>query len=109
MKDLCCSIIISILLLSTGGCTSAPHNAEQEAIVDSGTFVAASGETVRAVYYQNQTVELTLFDGTRTTLSQAISASGSRYVQGPREWWEHHGEATYSISDKPVFVGKLQR
>jgi membrane-bound inhibitor of C-type lysozyme len=41
-------------------------------------------------------------------LSHALSASGARYVSGPYEWWEHHGEATYSVNDTQVFLGKLK-
>lgn len=92
--------------MATGG--SAPATG-QHSIIGSGTFVDASGETIHAVYRQNKTVELTFSDGTKKTLSQAMSASGSRHVLGSNEWWEHQGEATYTVNDKPVFIGKIQR
>lgn len=65
-------------------------------------------ETIRADYRDNGTVTLTFADGTTRVLSQALSASGARYVSGSDEWWEHHGEATYSVNGKWMFLGKLK-
>lgn len=39
---------------------------------------------------------------------QAISASGTRYVLGVEEWWEHQGEATLSRDGRVVFTGRLK-
>ncbi len=41
-------------------------------------------------------------------LNLAVSASGARYTSGINEWWEHQGEATYSVNDELVFKGRLQ-
>ncbi len=42
-------------------------------------------------------------------MTLAVSASGARFVSGKNEWWEHQGEATYSVNDELVFTGRLQR
>jgi membrane-bound inhibitor of C-type lysozyme len=71
-------------------------------------FVSGSGQTIRADYRDNGTVTLTFTDGATKVLSQAISGSGARYVSGSDEWWEHQGEATYSVNGKRMFLGKLK-
>jgi membrane-bound inhibitor of C-type lysozyme len=98
------------LLILTGSASCAPVATPQSAasVVGSGVFVSDSGETIRADYRDNGTVTLTFADGTTRVLSQALSASGARYVSGSDEWWEHHGEAAYSVNGKQMFLGKLK-
>lgn len=98
-----------LLLLAATACSFAPAVTTQQALAGSGRFVAASGVAIDAVYFRDGTVALRLPDGTRKVLRQARSASGARYVQGTQEWWEHQGEATWSVDGKPVFVGEVQR
>ncbi|WP_292979071.1 MliC family protein [Nitrosomonas sp.] len=37
-------------------------------------------------------------------MTLAVSASGARFVAGKNEWWEHQGEATYSVNDELVNI-----
>jgi len=87
----------------------APRPGPGASVVNTGIFVADNGRTIRADYRADDTVTLTFADGSTKVLDQAVSASGSRYVAGRCEWWEHQGEATYSTDDKPVFVGARKR
>jgi hypothetical protein len=102
------SLMALLILTGSTSCASltTPHPAPS--VVGSGVFVSDSGQTIRADYRDNGTVTLTFTDGTRKVLSQALSASGARYVSGPYEWWEHQGEATYSVNEKQIFLGKLK-
>jgi len=72
-------------------------------------FISDSGQAVRAAYRDDDTVMLTFPDGRTEILNLAVSASGARFVAGKNEWWEHQGEATYSVNDELVFTGRLQR
>ncbi|MDO5610611.1 MAG: MliC family protein [Pseudomonadota bacterium] len=87
------------------------HNhAEPSAeVINTVTFVSAGNESITAIYKKNETVTLTLADGTTKTLPIAVSGSGARYAADGFEWWEHQGEATYSVDGKPVFAGKLKK
>lgn len=76
--------------------------------IGTGTFVAEGGQTIVATYLDNGTVSLVLADGSTKVLPQAVSGSGARYAADGFEWWEHQGEATYSVADKEVFSGKLK-
>jgi membrane-bound inhibitor of C-type lysozyme len=97
-------LIALLILIGSASCASV--TAPAASVVGSGEFVSDSGQTIRADYRDNRTVTLTFTDGTTRVLSQAVSGSGARYVSGPYEWWEHQGEARYSVNEKPVFVGK---
>jgi hypothetical protein len=102
------AIIVFVVLAGPVSCASVRPIPPAAAIVGSGVFVADSGQTIRADYRDDRTVTLTFMDGTTKVLSQAVSASGARYVSGSLEWWEHQGEATYSVDGKPMFRGKLR-
>lgn len=97
-----------LLTFGAAGCSSLPSQTSA-AIVGSGTFVSETGESIRADYRDNETVTLTLANGQTTTLDQAVSGSGARYVRGAEEWWEHQGEATLRRNGTVVFSGKLSR
>ena len=100
------SIILLACLLGTACCplnTSRTNPREQ--ILGDVVFVSTSGETVKAIYYANSTVELALPDGTKKTLKQAMSGSGTRYIQEGYQWWEHQGVGTYSVNEQSVFTG----
>ena len=85
------------------------NNAEPSTeVINTATFVSDGNESIVATYHKNETVTLTLTDGTTKTLPIAVSGSGARYAADGFEWWEHQGEATYSVDDKPVFVGTLK-
>lgn len=71
-----------------------------------GTFAAADGKEVTAVYTADS-VTLTLADGTTRTLKQAVSGSGIRFTDGDAEWTEHQGEGMYTVGGSNVFVGKV--
>lgn len=102
------SLVALLILAGAASCASVPAARSAASVVGSGVFVAESGQTIRADYRDDGTMTLTFMDGTTKVLSQAMSASGARYVSGPFEWWEHHGEATYSVSGKQTFLGKLR-
>lgn len=117
MKLLRAAACVIATLGLVAACTPAEQTASDVGIVvNSGVFVAASGKAVRAEYRSDdrpgpgrgESVSLTFADGTRKRLPLAISASGARYAAGNEEWWEHQGEATYSVNDQPVFVGRRQ-
>lgn len=101
-------ILALLLVFSLVGCSIVPDH-EGAALVGSGVFTSASGESILAEYRDNQTVTLTLVNGETRVLTQAISGSGARYVLGAEEWWEHQGEATLSRDGRVVFSGKLVR
>ena len=101
------SLITLLILTGSASCASVTTPKPAASVVGSGVFVSDSGHTIRADYRDNGTVTLTFADGTTQVLSQAVSGSGARYVSGSHEWWEHHGEATYSVNEKPLFRGKL--
>jgi uncharacterized membrane protein len=102
------SLIVLFILIGSSSCTSVTSPQPEASLVGSGVFVSDSGQTIRADYRDNSTVTLTFTDGTRKVFSQALSASGVRYVSGSYEWWEHQGEATYSVNEKQIFLGKLK-
>jgi membrane-bound inhibitor of C-type lysozyme len=98
-------LVALLILTASASCTSVTAPLPAASVVGSGEFVSDSGQTIRADYRDNRTVTLTFTDGTTRVLSQAVSGSGARYVSGPYEWWEHQGEARYSINEKPIFLG----
>jgi len=108
MKVLRDSLVVLLILTGSASCTSVTAPQPAAAVVGSGVFVSDSGQTIRADYRSDGTVTLTFTDGTTKVLSQAVSGSGARYVSGSYEWWEHQSEATYSITDKQLFRGKLK-
>ena len=99
-------IVLGLLLVAS--CATDRKAADSAAVVNTGVFVSASGEQVRAVYRDDDTVTLTMADGRQENLHIAVSGSGSRYVEGAHEWWEHQGEATLSVDGKVVFRGRRQ-
>jgi hypothetical protein len=102
------SLVALLILTGAASCASVTTPPPAASIVGSGVFVSDSGQTIRADYRDDGTVRLTFTDGTTKVLSQAVSGSGARYVSGPDEWWEHQGEATYSVNGKQMFLGKLK-
>jgi len=108
MKVFSDSLIALLILTGSASCASVTAPQAPASVVGSGAFVSDSGQTIRADYHDNGTVTLTFTDGTSRVLSQAVSASGARYVSGSDEWWEHQGEAMYSVNGKQMFLGKLK-
>lgn len=102
------SLMALLILTGSASCASVTTARPKASLIGSGVFVSDSGQTIRADYRDNGTVTLIFTDGTTKVLSQAVSASGARYVSGSYEWWEHQGEATYSVNEKQMFVGKLK-
>lgn len=97
--------IFPTLLATIVSCTT-PNT--KVSVISSVVFVSDSGQIVQAIYRDDDTVTLTFPDSRTEILNLAISASGARYVSGTNEWWEHQGEATYSVNDEQVFTGRLQ-
>ena len=102
------SLIALLILAGAASCASVTTPPPAARVVGSGVFVSDSGHTIRADYRDDRTVTLTFTDGTTKVLSQAVSGSGARYVSGPYEWWEHQGQARYSVDEKQIFLGKLR-
>lgn len=95
------------LILSAGlaACVSVSPGPR---IVNSAVFVSEAGGAIRADYRDDDTVTLSFPDGGTRRLPAAVSASGARYAADGREWWEHQGEARYSVDERTVFVGRRQ-
>jgi hypothetical protein len=103
------NLLLAIALVALDSCAAPPTMPAGAQVVGTGVFVSDSGQTMRAVYRDDDSVTLTLPDGSTELLPIAMSGSGARYAAGDREWWEHQGEATYSVGEKPVFHGRQQR
>jgi membrane-bound inhibitor of C-type lysozyme len=70
-------------------------------------YVSDTGERLTATYdIRGHTVRVILPDKKQVDFYQAISASGARYTNEAGTFWEHQGEATCSIGDAIIFVGK---
>ena len=102
-------VLMAALCLCAAAC--APVEPVRPAIAASATavFVSDTGQQVRAEYRNNDTVRLTFSDGQTKILPIAMSGSGARYADGRAQWWEHQGEATYSVDGKTVFSGRARR
>lgn len=101
-------LILFSLLVTLISCTPLSTLNPAVSVISSVVFVSDSGKVVQAIYRDDDTVTLTFPDGRTEILNLAVSASGARYVSGMNEWWEHQGEATYSVNDEQVFTGRLQ-
>ena len=99
--------LIATLAVSMAACGNISPSRIQEEI-GSGTFESVDGQNIHAVYMKNDTVRLTFANGFTKVLTRAVSASGICYVSEGSEWWEHQGEATYSLDGKRMFIGKLR-
>lgn len=106
LRAMCVALLLT---MSATACAPLEAVGQGAALFGSGTFVSASGQSIRADYRNDGTVTLTWPDGQHRTLVQAVSASGARYIDGMAEWWEHHGEATFSDAGRVVFTGLLVR
>ena len=102
-------VFMAALCLCATAC--APVEPVRPAIAASATavFVSDTGQQVRAEYRKDDTVRLTFSDGQTKILPIAMSGSGARYADGRAQWWEHQGEATYSVDGKTVFSGRARR
>ena len=107
IKRFRCFLIIGLLALTAGGCSSPQEIDAVPAVVGQATYRSDQGVTIDATYYANNTVRLKFSNGEIRVLPIAISGSGARYANDCCEWWEHQGEATYAVDGKAVFVGKI--
>lgn len=72
------------------------------------TYAAASGERLDACFDQkDESVIIRLPDSSTVRLPLAVSASGARYSDGSRSFWEHQGDGRYFSGEKMLFEGKL--
>ncbi len=70
-------------------------------------YLSSEGKQLEACFdLDREEATLLLFDGARLTLPAAQSASGARYSDGKRTFWEHQGIGRYFSGDKLVFEGK---
>jgi len=71
-------------------------------------YVSEKGERLSASFDRvSRTVTVSLPKDRVVTLPLALSASGARYSNGRETFWEHQGEASFRIDEKPVFQGKI--
>ena len=97
------------LVLVTGGCSTTTNGRASIAIAGQASYLSVCGTIIHATYYTDKTVKLKFSDNHSLILPIAVSGSGARYANDRYEWWEHQGEATYSIDGKVVFVGNIQK
>ena len=103
-------LVTSIGTLLLTSCSPANHASKQEPGTNVAIYVSEKGEAVTATYdIQVGTVQVILPDKSQVKFHQAISASGARYTNGIGIFWEHQDEATYSVGDSILFVGKVKR
>lgn len=79
------------------------------ALADKAIYVSETGEKLIASFSnQGKNVSVTLPNKKKVKLHSDPNpaASGARYVNGNKEFWEHHGEVTYSVDDETIFTGK---
>lgn len=99
MKSACLILIATLSM-------AMPASANEDYLA--GVYLSESGEKMTASFNnQEHTVSLLLPNQKTVTLHLAISGSGARYTKGDSEFWEHHGQATYSENGKIIFVGKV--
>lgn len=110
MKSLSNSLLFVLISIGLTSCaaTKPPKDCPSSEILGATTFISSDGQAIDAVYCDNGTVSIAFSDGSKEVLTQAVSASGARYTSENHQWWEHHGEATYSVDDEKVFVGKQE-
>lgn len=108
MKKSIALAVFAVIYSIFAGCTDKKNTGEQKAEVARATFISEKGETITAVYYADESVQLQLPDQTKAELFLAVSGSGSRYTNDASEWWEHQGEATYEVDGKSHFHGKME-
>lgn len=71
------------------------------------SYVSSSGKQLEACFdRQTDTVTLRLADAEAITLPVAVSASGARYSDERRTFWEHHGVGRYYIGEALLFEGR---
>lgn len=72
------------------------------------SYSGSGGERLDACFDQKaDKVTLRLPDNTVISLPSAIAASGARYSDGNRTFWEHQGAGRYFSGDTMLFEGKL--
>ena len=109
MRLLSFLLILCSLVLVTGGCSTTTKARASIAIAGQASYLSVCGTIIHATYYTNNTVNLKFPDNHSLILPIAVSGSGARYANDRYQWWEHQGEATYSIDGKVVFVGNIQK
>jgi len=75
----------------------------------SAVYLGEGGATLSASFdTEGKKVTLTLPGGGTVVLPQAISASGARYSDGNRTFWEHQDKAVYTEGEKVIFKGSAR-
>ena len=73
------------------------------------TYQDSGGAELSASFdLKGKRVSLLLPGGGRVLLPQAVSASGARYSDGSRTFWEHQGKGTFTEGEKIVFQGSVK-
>lgn len=71
------------------------------------SYLASSGKRLEACFdRQTDTVTLRLADAETITLPVAVSASGARYSDERRTFWEHQGVGRYFVGETLLFEGR---
>jgi len=99
-------LLTGIAALLLASCSPANRSKQQASVA---VYVSQTGEVVTASYdIQAGTVQVILPNKSSVKFYQATSASGARYTNENVTFWEHQGEATYSVRDRIIFVGKVK-
>ena len=73
------------------------------------TYVGAGGAELSASFdREGKQVRLVLPGRATLLLPEAAAASGARYSDGSRTFWEHQGKATFSEGETIVFEGSVK-
>ncbi len=100
-------IFICPFVLLVAGLAQTNHATATKPVSNITIYVSEMGDGLMAAHNPtNQTVMVIFSDRRAFTFHQAISASGVRYTNETSVFWEHQGEATYSVGNKIIFTGK---
>lgn len=101
-------IVMMLMFLANGaGAASLPCGGNDIRQIPAA-YIAADGKQMEACFDQGRKlVSIRLPDGRTVSLPSAISASGSRYSDGTRTFWEHQGIGRYSVGETCLFEGKV--
>lgn len=103
-----CLIAMMLMLFAHGAVAASLPCGGSDARQVPATYIAADGKQADACFDQGRNrVSIRLPDGETVSLPLAISASGSRYSDGTRTFWEHQGIGRYSVGERTLFEGKI--
>jgi membrane-bound inhibitor of C-type lysozyme len=100
-------LVACLLLISSlsAGATTLPCGGKGTRQV-AAAYTATDGKQLEACFdLDRNLVVVRLPDAAVVTLPSAISASGARYSDGKRTFWEHQGVGRYFVGETLLFEG----